>query len=110
MPWLFANATRQVFRCEDGTIALVWWDGFTTHETFECLEHGVRSCRHVREMRAAPRPDASVPTRADPRMFEREEPAPTGERRRPAAAGAIGGPEPVEVAPPTARPMLSSSA
>ena len=70
MAWLFANATRQVFRCADGTIAMVWWDAFGLNETYECLEHGVRMCGHVREMRAAGQPGPSVPTRADPRMFE----------------------------------------
>jgi len=70
MPWLFANATRQVFRCADGTIAMVWWDAFGLNETAECLEHGVRVCTHIREMRAAGQPGAGVPTRADPRMFE----------------------------------------
>jgi len=33
MPGLFANATRRVFRCGDGTIALVWWDAFGVKET-----------------------------------------------------------------------------
>jgi hypothetical protein len=66
---LFANQTRRVYRCVDGTIALVWWDNFSAGETYECLEHGVRSCPHVREMRAAPLPGASVPSRPDPTMF-----------------------------------------
>jgi hypothetical protein len=72
MPWLFANATRRVFRCADGTIALVWWDAFGVGETFECLDHGVRSCPHVREMKSALPPGAGVPTRPDPRMFDRQ--------------------------------------
>ena len=69
MPWLFANATRWVFRCNDGTIALIWWDAFGVNENFECLEHGVRNCPHVREMRASLPPGPEVPSRADPRMF-----------------------------------------
>ena len=71
MPWLFANATRRVYRCADGTIALVWWDAFGVGETFECLEHGVRNCVHVREMNAALPPGPGVPSRPDPRMFDR---------------------------------------
>jgi hypothetical protein len=79
MPWLFANATRQVYRCGDGTIAMVWWDAFGLNETFECLEHGVRFCAHVREMRAAGPPGPGVPTRADPKMFESKTiPSPSG--------------------------------
>jgi hypothetical protein len=72
MPWLFANASRRVFRCADGTIALVWWDAFGVGETFECLEHGVRTCAHVREMNAALQPGPGVPSRPDPRMFDRQ--------------------------------------
>ena len=70
MAWLFANATRRVYRCRDGTVALVWWDAFGTNETYECLDHGIARCPHTRELRAQPPPDATVPTRADPRMFE----------------------------------------
>lgn len=75
MAWLFANQTRRVFRCSDGTIALVWWDAFGVGEMYECLEHGVRVCPHVREMKAAPLPGPGVPSRADPRMFR--PPSPT---------------------------------
>ena len=71
MPWLFANATRRVFRCADGTVALVWWDAFGVGETFECLEHGVTRCAHVRELKAALPPGPAVPSRPDPRMFDR---------------------------------------
>jgi hypothetical protein len=74
MGWLFANATRRVYRCRDGTVAMVWWDAFGANETYECLEHGVARCQHVKELRAAAPPGIGVPTRPDPRMFETARP------------------------------------
>lgn len=76
MVWIFANATRRAYRCVDGTVALIWSGTFGTDETFECLEHGVRECRHVREARSALPPQAGTPSRPHPSMFERDRRAP----------------------------------